>query len=274
MENKEKKHENHHQHHHILSTKMALGIGGTLLVLTWVTVTSAGIDLGRLNFFIAFVIASIKATLVALIFMNLKYDRRENAVIFASAFLFLAIFISLTVTDLFFRGDVYVKGPLVAEVPSAQAQSSLRNPWISTPALISHGKEIFAAQCVTCHGSQGKGDGPAALSLNPHPRNFTQSEGWKNGRKPSQVFKTLREGIPNSPMSSFATLPVDDRWALVHYVLSLGPSVPEDAPADLAKIGMDPTKQNGGAEEATQAQSIPVELAIEQMVKEESAQAQ
>jgi len=40
--------------------------------------------------------------------------------IFGTSFLFLAIFIVLTSTDLFFRGDVYVKGPLVA---AAQAQS-------------------------------------------------------------------------------------------------------------------------------------------------------
>ena len=40
----------------------------------------------------AMVIATIKALLVALFFMNLLYDRRKTALIFATAFLFLAIF--------------------------------------------------------------------------------------------------------------------------------------------------------------------------------------
>jgi len=100
------------QHHHILPTKVALGIGGALLGLTAITVGVAHIDLGKFNFFIAMLVATVKAFLVAMFFMGLKYDRRENGVIFVTSLLFLAIFIVLTSTDLFFRGDVYVKGPL------------------------------------------------------------------------------------------------------------------------------------------------------------------
>ena len=60
-------------------------------------------------------LATIKGLMVALIFMNLRFDRRENGLIFSTSFLFLAIFIVLTGTDLFFRGDVYLKpGQLLA----------------------------------------------------------------------------------------------------------------------------------------------------------------
>ncbi len=251
------------KHHYILPTKTACAVGGTLIFLTGVTVYVAGIDLGKLNFFIAFVVATIKATLVALIFMNLKNDHKENAVIFATSFLFLSIFIILTLSDLFFRGDVYVKGPLVMELPSSASQ--IKKAWISTPALLTKGKELFSVQCIACHGEHGKGDGPAASALKPPPRNFILSEGWKNGRKPSQVFKTLKEGISGSAMSSFATLPPDDRWALSHYVLSLGAAPQVDGTADLAKIGIDPSKDTARAETE---QSIPVELAIKRMAEE------
>jgi caa(3)-type oxidase subunit IV len=249
-----------HHHHHILPYKSALMIWAALIVLTVITVVVAHIDLGFLNFVVAFVVASIKASLVALFFMNLKYDSKENAVIFSASFLFLAIFIVLTSADLFFRGDVYVKGPLVA---SAQAKSHFKKPWIATPELIAHGKELFQQQCITCHGPTGHGDGPAAAALNPHPRNFTSGEGWKNGRKPSQVFHTLTEGVKGSAMPPFATLPPDDRWSLAQFVLSLGPTPPTDTPADLAKIGIDPNKEGstGGAEKP----SIPIELAMAQM---------
>ena len=255
----------HETHHHILPTKVAVGIGGTLLFLTFVTVYVAGIDLGKLNFFVAMVISTTKALLVCLFFMNLLYDRRENGMIFSTSFLFLAIFIVLTSTDLFFRGDVYVKGPLFKASAAGQT-SKLAKPWVSTPELVAHGKEVFQQNCVLCHGQEGKGNGPAAAPLNPHPRNFTANEGWKNGRKPTMVFKTIKEGLPPSAMTSFAFLPVDDRWALVHYVLSLGPTPPgSDTPEDFAKAGVDPTKPGGGAAAVAEAPSIPVDLAMERM---------
>jgi mono/diheme cytochrome c family protein len=221
------------------------------------------VDLGRLNFIVAMAIASFKACLVALIFMNLWYDKKENGVIFATSFLFLAIFIVLTSTDLFFRGDVYFRNP----ISTAQAKSKLKDPWISTPQLIAHGKELFAVQCLACHGPEGKGNGPAAGALNPPPRNFTATTGWKNGRKLSMVMKTLKEGVPGSAMASFATLPTDDRWALAHFVLSLNPTPPEkDTPEDFKKVGIDTAGGGGEAE----AKVIPIELAMERMAVKEA----
>jgi caa(3)-type oxidase subunit IV len=251
----------HKHHHHILPTKVACTIGAALIFLTGVTVWIAHVDLGPLNFVIAMAVASVKALLVALFFMNLFYDRAENGLIFLTSFLFLAIFVVLTATDLFFRGDVYVKGPLFAAV---QAKSTLKKPWISTPQLVARGKELYAVQCVSCHGADGKGDGPAASALNPHPRNFHETAGWKNGRKPTMVFKTLKEGLPPSAMASYATLPSDDRWALAHYVLSLGPKPEADTSQDFANMKIDPNQEGGGAQE--EEKSIPVEIAMERAV--------
>jgi caa(3)-type oxidase subunit IV len=247
----------HSHHHHILPTSHAVAIGGTLLFLTWFTVWIAGVDLGRLNFLVAFAVASFKASLVTLFFMNLLYDRKENGAIFATSFLFLAIFIVLTATDLFFRGDVNVpKGALA----SSGGASKLKDPWVSRPELVDKGKETFQQLCATCHGAQGRGDGPAAAGLNPKPRNFAVADGWKNGRKVSQIYKTLREGLNTMP--SFSTEPEDTRWALAHFVQSLGPKIEADSAADLAKAGIDPNKAGGGAEEA---KTVPVEVIIDRM---------
>lgn len=253
-----------HHHHHILSYQAIFTVAVVLFILTGATVWVAGIDLGKINFLVALLIATIKGSLVALIFMNLRYDRRENGAIFATSFLFLAIFITLTSSDLFFRGNVYVQaGQLLAG--GNAAKSKLKDPWISTPQLIAHGKELFMQNCTTCHGASGQGNGIAASGLNPKPRNFTQATGWVNGRRPSEVFKTLRDGVPGSAMASFATLPADDRWALVQYVLSLGPPPPADNPDTLAKIGYGPKAPSGGA--VQEAPTIPVDFALERMAE-------
>lgn len=44
---------------------------------------------------------------------------------------------------------------------------------VSTGDPIAAGKILFTSACVQCHGPEGKGDGPAAVSLDPKPRNLT-----------------------------------------------------------------------------------------------------
>ena len=38
------------------------------------------------------------------------------------------------------------------------------------------GKPLFEANCSTCHGMGGAGDGPVGKALNPPPRDFTKAE--------------------------------------------------------------------------------------------------
>jgi caa(3)-type oxidase subunit IV len=255
---------NHQHSHHILSNSMAWKVFGALIALTVITVAIAQVDLGALNFAVAMLVASVKASLVCMFFMGLKYDHKENTVIFSTSFIFMAIFMILTFGDLLTRGDVYVKD-LKKIIPdgavAASTKSKFEKAWVSSPELMASGKELFNAQCVSCHGAGGKGDGVAAAGLNPKPRNFTVGDGWKAGRKPSQIYGTLTKGLNQMP--AFGTLPPDDRWALVHYVRSLGPHEGEkDSADDLKKVGIDPTKADGGG---GGEKSIPVDLAIEQM---------
>ena len=265
MAHDNKDHGSHSQkhHHYILPDKLAIMVVVALLVLTALTVWTAHMDFGRLNFPLAMVIATTKASMVALIFMNLRNDSRENGVIFMTSFFFLLIFVVLTSSDIFFRGDVYVKGPLTAGGGKAQ----FKKPWIATPQILAHGKELFSQQCTSCHGDQGLGNGPAAAGLVPPPRNFTATTGWKNGHKPSGIFKTLKEGSPGTSMASFATLSTEDRWSLANYVASLNPQPEKDSEADLKTAGVDPTKDtmDGGSS----APTISVRLAMARMVQPE-----
>lgn len=88
-----------------------------------------------------------------------------------------------------------------------------------TPALLEKGKAIFSANCVTCHGEQGDGNGPAGAYLNPKPRNFAKDK-FKAGDKPQQVFNTVTKGLPGTAMVGFPQLPEEDRWAVAQYVLN------------------------------------------------------
>ncbi len=98
----------------------------------------------------------------------------------------------------------------------------LERLFTSSPAAVARGKKLFGDSCSACHGTAGKGDGPAAASLRPPPRNFTSPKGWTRGYTVSEIYTTLSEGIQNTPMPSFDTLSPADRFALTHYIQSLG----------------------------------------------------
>ncbi|BBD06794.1 cytochrome C oxidase subunit IV family protein [Desulfovibrio ferrophilus] len=95
-----------HVPHHGPGYGLLAGIWGLLLVLTWVTVWAAGIDLGYLNVVAALAIATTKASLVILYFMHLKYENWMLKGFVLLTFVILAIFIGLTFFDTAYRGAV------------------------------------------------------------------------------------------------------------------------------------------------------------------------
>ena len=75
-----------------------------LVILTVVTVTSAGMDIGRIAIVIVLAIAGTKSVLVLLYFMHLRYERRLLVKLLVPIVVVtLAIFIGLTYTDILFR---------------------------------------------------------------------------------------------------------------------------------------------------------------------------
>ncbi len=84
---------------HIVPAPVLLGVFAALMVLTLATVAATWVDLGVWNLWIALVIATVKASLVALFFMHLRYDNPFYALIFVTALVFLGLFLSLTLLD-------------------------------------------------------------------------------------------------------------------------------------------------------------------------------
>jgi len=81
-------------------------------------------------------------------------------------------------------------------------------------------KPLFAQNCASCHGESGKGDGPAAQSLQPPPVSFFNEQRIA-GLSPFQVFNSIRLGIEGTAMPAFSQLSDQEVWALSFYVLSL-----------------------------------------------------
>lgn len=103
--------------------------------------------------------------------------------------------------------------------------------------LLKSGKNIFVTMCASCHGEDGKGDGPGAAALNPPPRNFASEEGWKNGKTLSGIYTTLQEGIPGTGMISYDILTPKDKFSLAHYIRKeFISNPPEESPDDLKAL--------------------------------------
>ncbi len=87
------------KHNHIVGYGTYLFVWLTLVLFTALTVTIANFDLGGFSIVVAMLIASIKALLVMLIFMHLKFDDRIFRIFVFVAFVTLTIFLVLTFSD-------------------------------------------------------------------------------------------------------------------------------------------------------------------------------
>lgn len=84
---------------HVVPLWLLAAVLGALLVLTVVTVAVTLVDLGNFNIFVALIIAVIKAALVVLYFMHLRWDSPFNSVILISSLLFVAVFMAFALLD-------------------------------------------------------------------------------------------------------------------------------------------------------------------------------
>jgi cytochrome c oxidase subunit 4 len=124
---------------HVLPLGIYLATWITLLVLTIATVAASYFNFGAGNFIIAILIATIKACVVAAMFMHLRYDKKFHAIIFSFSLVFLAIFILFTMYDTETRGKtdaVEHDRPVDVSTPFKQGKDEvkLKARYEGTPA--------------------------------------------------------------------------------------------------------------------------------------------
>ena len=89
--------------HHVIPFKTYIKVAAALIGLTILTVVCHELHLGVIAGPVAFLIAAVKASLVLLYLMHLKYDNMQNRVIFGSGLIFLLILIGFSALDIWTR---------------------------------------------------------------------------------------------------------------------------------------------------------------------------
>ncbi|MGQ0551060.1 MAG: c-type cytochrome, partial [Armatimonadota bacterium] len=103
--------------------------------------------------------------------------------------------------------------PLVVWRPDPAVYADLTwPPGSDLPATAPVGQRVYAQRCAVCHGPDGRGNGPAAPSLIPRPRDFTRGEfKYKStaaGQPPTDddLIRVVRDGLQASAMPSWSDL--------------------------------------------------------------------
>jgi len=86
------------------------------------------------------------------------------------------------------------------------------------------GTKLYMANCASCHGNEGKGDGPQELvdelGRKIKARDITTGR-LHGGDAPEDIFKRIRAGIPGTPMPAQPALSDNEIWQLVHFTRKL-----------------------------------------------------
>jgi mono/diheme cytochrome c family protein len=92
-----------------------------------------------------------------------------------------------------------------------------------------HGHFVYMKNCAVCHGRRGDGRGEMGLTVKPPPRDFAAGvfkyRSTPSGYLPTNedLKRTIREGIPDTAMPIFSTLPERDVQAVVEYLKTFSP---------------------------------------------------
>ena len=97
------------------------------------------------------------------------------------------------------------------------SEKAKKNPAPADKKTVEQGEKVAKVNCVSCHGNKGKGDGPAAVALNPKPADWTSKK--VQDEPDGEIFWKITTG--RGAMPAWRHLPENDRWALVRYIRTL-----------------------------------------------------
>ncbi len=92
------------------------------------------------------------------------------------------------------------------------------NPVPANPAMLKDARKLYISTCAPCHGEKGKGDGAAAVALNPKPADHTSDAVQK--QSDGALFWMITTGRNAMPPYKGA-LTETQRWQLIDYIRTL-----------------------------------------------------
>ena len=96
----------------------------------------------------------------------------------------------------------------------------LNNPILPDGESIAIGQALYVENCVPCHGTEGRGDGPNSTTFNPPPADF--ASGHTGTHPDGDLFFWIQNGIEDTPMPAFEDqFSREEIWHLVNYVRRL-----------------------------------------------------
>ncbi len=138
--------------------------------------------------------------------------------------------------------------------PTSYASSPVKY----TTTVIARGEFFYATNCVQCHGSRGRGDGPSAASLPIKPANLAEHTAH---HRPGDLFWWISHGISNTPMPAFSPrLDDEELWALVQYLRALSASQTAQALTTRVEPSLAITAPDFAFEESPHAQEVLTRL--------------
>ncbi len=99
------------------------------------------------------------------------------------------------------------------------SEKAKKNPLSGDPTSIELGRSVARRNCEPCHGQTFKGNGPAALALNPKPADWTSPR--VQDQSDGELFWKISTG--RGAMPSWRQLPERERWAVLRFIKTLKP---------------------------------------------------
>ena len=113
---------------------------------------------------------------------------------------------------------VMISAIAVGQQAPAQSSTEVRHVPI-TNAPSNSGKEMFKSYCAVCHGTDGKGNGPAASAMKTPPTNLTVLSKNDGGKYPAAHVAAVIRGQANTPSHGSEDMPI---WGPLFSSISQG----------------------------------------------------
>lgn len=115
------------------------------------------------------------------------------------------------------------EGELVERPEPPDEFADMSNPLVGSDLAVKEGEKLFQANCSSCHGPTGQGDGPAARGLEPKPRNLALEQSHLDD---AYLFWRISEGGLMEPFNSVmpawrGLLNEEQIWQIISYLRTL-----------------------------------------------------